>query len=126
MKAKDFKKYEGKEDDLQAATAQFLRVQYPDILAFHTPNGGHRLKSVAAKLKRQGVTPGVPDWLIIKPNGTFSGLAIELKVKGGKLSEHQKNRLEYFKNNGWAVFVAWCLDEFIQIVNDYLNPEKRN
>ena len=116
-----YKRYEGKEDSLQIATATFLRSQYPNILAFHTPNGGLRSKAVAAKLKKQGVIPGVPDWLIIKGNTNFCGLAIEFKVKGGSITAHQKERQAYFKANGWAVFVCWSLDEFIDTVNDYLN-----
>jgi len=121
LKAKDYKRYEGKEDQLQTATADYLRYKYPNILAFHTPNGGHRLKAVAAKLKRQGVKAGVPDWLIIKPSGPYCGLAVELKVKGGKLSPAQKDVLATFNTSGWAVAIAWSLDEFIDVTNNYIN-----
>tara|TARA_R110002020_G_scaffold173859_5_gene364845 strand:+ start:262 stop:624 length:363 start_codon:yes stop_codon:yes gene_type:complete len=118
--AKTYEKYEGKEDHLQTMTANYLRLKYPSVLAFHTPNGGLRNKIVAAKLKRQGVRPGVPDWLIIKQSGVYCGLAIELKVKGGAINANQKARHLEFIAEGWDVAVVWSLDEFIDILEDYL------
>lgn len=65
------------EDDLQKNVIDFIRLQYPSILAFHVPNGGKRNKWEAVRLKRQGVLAGVSD-ILLYWNGGFG--AIELKV----------------------------------------------
>jgi hypothetical protein len=84
------------EEQIQVQVAQYLNAKLPkDWRWHHTPNGSHRLKSVAAKLKAQGVKPGVPDVCILRPNG--SPLWIELKAFGGVLTVAQRE------------FGAWCI-----------------
>jgi len=57
-----------------------------------TPNGGHRHKAVAGKLKAEGVSAGYPDINIYLPSIM---LCIELKrQKGGQVSPRQKEWLE--------------------------------
>lgn len=76
------------EEQIQAAVFQYLAKALPDnAVAFHPANGGHRHPAVAAKLKWQGVVAGVPDIAI-----TWRGrsIYIELKAKGGTLSDAQK------------------------------------
>ena len=51
----------------------------PDLFAFHVPNGGWRSPVEAMVLKGLGVTPGVPDIIIVHAGkclcaGTASGL----------------------------------------------------
>jgi len=82
------------EEQIQVQVAQYLDAKLPrDWRWFHSPNGGHRLKSVAAKLKAQGVKPGVPDVCILRPNG--SPLWIELKAFGGVLTVSQKDFMSW-------------------------------
>jgi hypothetical protein len=84
------------EEQIQVQVAQYLDAKLPkDWRWFHSPNGGHRLKSVAAKLKAQGVKPGVPDVCILRPVG--SPIWIELKAFGGVLTVSQRE------------FGAWCI-----------------
>lgn len=113
--------YEGSEDAFQISAMQYLRYCYPDVLAFHVPNGGKRSAREGAKFKRQGVLAGVPDILIIKQKGSFSGFAIELKVKGGRLSPSQKERLQEFATSGFKTLVTYSFDEFIVEIDKYLS-----
>lgn len=83
-------------------------AQYLDLLGliwFHPPNGGHRNKVSAAKMKAQGQKPGVPDIIILSPppvNPNAKGVAIELKrVKGGTLTPEQKRWLSDMSDLGW-------------------------
>jgi len=86
-----------KEDEIQKAVAQYLDVKLPkDWRWFHPPNGGHRLKAVAGKLKSQGVKAGVPDVVILRPKG--SPIYIEIKAFTGTLSLAQKD------------FRDWCAE----------------
>ena len=77
---------------------------------FHPPNGGHRNVVVAAKLKAQGVKPGVPDIVIVDRPPLYPdniGTAIELKRrKGGSVTPDQREWLCKLKDRGWAVAVC--------------------
>src|SRR6056297_1258985 len=59
----------------------------------HVPNGGNRDAKNGAKMKKQGVKPGVPDVLIFDVpdnDNCHKGIAIELKrQKGGRVSKYQ-------------------------------------
>jgi hypothetical protein len=83
-----------KEEEIQKAVAAYLDAKLPKTWRwFHSPNGGHRLKSVAAKLKAQGVKPGIPDVCILRPNG--SPIWIELKAFAGVLTVSQKDFMSW-------------------------------
>ena len=82
----------------------------------HPPNGGKRHKAVAAKLKAQGVKPGVPDVLIFGPPHRLpdgcAGVAIELKraplPSGRKMGRASKAQLQWLANLeacGWLTTV---------------------
>lgn len=98
------------EEQIQAVVAQFLDRALPDdAVWFHPPNGGARHPAVAAKLKWQGVKPGVPDICI-----TWRGRSIyvELKAKGGSLSPEQKAMHERLTLAGAVVLpIARSVDE---------------
>ncbi len=61
-------------------------------LLFAVPNGGHRHPATGAKLKAEGVKPGVPDLWLPVPRNLFHGLVIELKteLKSSKVSAAQE------------------------------------
>jgi hypothetical protein len=120
MRIKKFEPQEGKEDDLQVACMQWMKYAHPDVLAFHVPNGGKRNAREGAKFKRMGVLAGVPDVLILEPKQGFNGFAVELKVKGGKLSKNQKDRLKEFAACNWKILVCYSFDEFEHHLNEYL------
>lgn len=66
----------------QAALLKEISLRYPTVaeLIFHVPNGGHRHKLVAVKLKEQGVKAGVPDLVLPMARGGYFGLYIEFKA----------------------------------------------
>lgn len=91
------------EDDEHAIVAQWL--DWRRVLWWHTPNGGSRHSAEAAKLKRLGVRPGVPDFLIAtappKRPGSV-GTALELKALDGKPpTRAQADMLVQLENLGW-------------------------
>lgn len=108
------------EDKLQCTVAQYLDVESRngDFFWFHVPNGGHRNRIVAAKLKKQGVKAGVWDCLLIGRNHQL--YFIELKVDGrqgqkdGGLSGYQvdfKNKLMGLDVPEDHFAVAYSLDD---------------
>ncbi|RMP81018.1 VRR-NUC domain-containing protein [Pseudomonas syringae] len=66
----------------QAALLRELKLRMPLVAAliYHVPNGGHRHKLVAIKLKEQGVRAGVPDLVLPMARGGYFGLYIEFKA----------------------------------------------
>lgn len=79
------------EHEIQCAfIARLKLLQHPELkLGFAIPNGGARNVITGAKLKAEGVRKGIPDWHLPVPRKGFSGLWIEFKRPGGKLSEDQ-------------------------------------
>ena len=87
------------------------------IVFCSVPNGGYRGKREAVRLKMSGVEKGVPDLLIFDPppNETEkSGVALELKVKGGRVSKDQKRWLGLLEERGWEVLVCYGASEALQ------------
>lgn len=116
---KKYEPYYGREDDFQKSVAYLLDAC--NLLWFHPPNGGKRSKSEAGRFKMQGVKPGVPDCVIMEPRGKWHGLVIELKVKGGKLSNYQKEWLNALKTRNYKTAVCWSIDEVEDVIKEYLN-----
>lgn len=106
------------EDDLQRAVAQLL-----DMVGWqfwHTPNGGYRGRTEAARFRGLGVKAGVADIIISEPwvMGDESGteVAIELKSKNGKLTARQRAWLEAQRVRGWLCVVCRSLDEVLAVL----------
>lgn len=98
-----------------------FRMQHPGKLIHAIPNGGARNIVTAAKLKAEGVVAGVPDLFIPEPSGQYHGLFVEMKVKGGRLQQTQKNMIGKLKERGYKCDVCWSLDDFMKVVNEYFN-----
>lgn len=71
-----------REGQEQAALMKEIELRYPAAakLIYHVPNGGHRHKLVAVKLKEQGMKAGVPDLVLPMARGGYFGLYIEFKA----------------------------------------------
>lgn len=121
---RDGKKAAASEHDLQVACVRKFRLEHPDIgkLLFAIPNGGQRNEIVAAKLKAEGATSGVPDLFLAVPRGDFHGLWIEMKNgKAGRLSENQKEMIQLLMEQGYATAVCHTAEEFDETIGIYLN-----
>lgn len=82
---------------------------YPESVWFAVGNGELRHVRVALRLKAEGVRPGVPDLCFLLPKGKTGWL--ELKAKGGVLSNAQKGFAAKAKNLGHRWDVAKTLNE---------------
>lgn len=109
-----------KEHHLQSACIKWFRLQHRGKLIYAIPNGGMRNKIVAAKLKEEGVTAGVPDLHIPISNRFYHGLYIEMKVKPNSPTELQKQMMKQLQANGYKCSVCYSLEDFQEVVNQYL------
>lgn len=97
-------------------------------LLYAIPNGGHRSKAVAAKMKAEGSKRGMPDMALAFAAGGHHGLFVELKQtklkpkRGGKggVSDAQSEVIEQLRAGGYAAHVAYGADHAIELITNYL------
>ena len=86
----------------QREFVSWFRKRHRGIRIIAIPNGGQRSIATAARLKAEGVMPGVPDMFI-----PAWRVWIEMKrEKGGTVSADQKDWLDYLTECGYRCFVA--------------------
>lgn len=113
------------EDIEQQAVATWISLCAPSLLWTHPPNGGSRHKAVATKLKKQGVSPGVPDIMIFTPafyqGEPYVGVAIELKRRDAAPSAvkpEQRQWLAGLAEAGWLTSVCRGADECTRLIKE--------
>jgi hypothetical protein len=100
------------------------RHTYPGIsLAFAIPNGGHRHKATAARLKAEGVRKGVPDIFVPVARGLYNGLFIEMKKKGRPQTTEQKKYFKCLEMLGYLCVVCYSCDEVADVIDTYYRDQ---
>jgi len=101
--------------------ARLAEKRYPELkLIFAIPNGGKRNVREATRLKKEGVSSGVPDLHIPVPKGRYNGLWIEMKVAKGKLSFNQSTWIKMLESWGHKVAVCYGWEEAKETIIKYL------
>jgi hypothetical protein len=112
------------EHDEQAALfgwAQWARFDAPELdLLFAVPNGGHRHKATAAKMKAEGVKKGVPDVFLPVARDPFIGLWIEMKFGYNKPTKEQAEWMEALRAQGYRCEVCYRWQDAAAVIADYL------
>jgi hypothetical protein len=107
------------ESEEQIGFINWFRAKFPGVLIFHIPNGGFRSIKTAHRLKIEGVVAGIPDLYV-----PYLNLWIEMKMPKGKLSERQKEVIEYLKSIDHTVIVGYGAEDASRQVMDHLNEHK--
>lgn len=117
------RKPKDEEHKIQVSMVNWFRLKYPLMRhnLFSVPNGGRRDAVTGAKLKAEGVLPGVSDLILLKSNRFYGALLIETKTKKGVQRESQKEWEAKITADGYKYVVCRSLDDFIKVVTDYLN-----
>jgi hypothetical protein len=105
--------------------AKWAQGRYPELdLMFAVPNGfplhGPQRYAVVNYMKAQGLKNGVPDISLPIARGGYFGKWIEMKVKGGRLSEEQQIWIPALRNAGGHVSVCESFDEAVADLEAYL------
>lgn len=117
-----------REHDLQAACVRWFRMQYPKYsgLLFAIPNGAklagtpwQRAKAWK-RFEEEGARPGAADLFLAVPSGDLSGLFIEMKTSKGRQSAEQVAFEADVVTVGYGYAVPRTLEQFIQIIDSYL------
>lgn len=107
--------------------AAWMEQKLPELrLLFHVPNGGRRDSREAARLKAQGVKPGVPDLFLPVARGGYHGLWIELKAGRGKPSSNQCQWIGDLNEQGYRAVVCWGWEAASLEIVDYMIKEDDN
>lgn len=124
MRSKPKRKYP--ESELATALVKWfdyshrgLGVPSKDLL-IHCKNEGKQSPIAGARMRAQGVRPGVSDYLLLVPRGAWHGLALEVKAPTGKLSDAQRAWLDLVCGQGYFIAIAYSLDEAMVYITRYL------
>lgn len=137
---KRHKPQQHKESQLQESCVTWFRLQYPKLalLLFAVPNGGKRTHRTvvrngkiytyspeATQMRKEGVTAGVADLILLKPSKGYASLCIEMKTtdKQSRQRENQKEWQKAAENAGNKYIVCRTLEDFTAVVKDYLTSE---
>ncbi|WP_460139687.1 VRR-NUC domain-containing protein [Pseudomonas sp. S2_E01] len=109
----------------QAALMAELWARMPVVadLIYHVPNGGHRVKAVAAKLKAQGVKADIPDLKLPIARVGFFGLYIEFKAtppNDAAISASQHERIRKLNDQGYLAVVCRGHFDAMEQIRAYL------
>lgn len=106
---------------IEWATAHAARLPGVDAI-FHVPNGEERSKAAGARLKAQGVRPGIPDLCIPVARGGYHGLWIELKRadRSNGPTQAQRAWMERLQHEGYYCVLAYGAGEAIDAIRGYL------
>ena len=110
------------EDEEQALVVKYLTLLR--VPHFSIPNGSSRNIREAVKLKRTGVSAGIPDLCIPVARKSYHALFIEMKRRsGGSLSPFQRNWHFVLRNEGYKVEVCKGFDAAKKVIDDYFMDE---
>lgn len=122
------------------AWAALNTTQWPELRwMHHIPNGGTRGSDArsagiaGARLKAQGVRPGIPDIFLPVKRGQWSGLYIEMKKPSlrpkregstGGLTEEQREFRVFAEQQGFGWVVCYDWGAAASVVTQYLQSPK--
>lgn len=102
--------------------AEFARARLPELALLHAiPNGGHRHKATAARLKAEGVRRGVPDLCLPVARSGAHGLYIELKTERGRPTPEQLGWIRALRRQGFAAEVCHGWESARSMIEHYLS-----
>jgi hypothetical protein len=109
----------------QAALIKELELRFPNVAAliYHVPNGGHRHKLVAIKLKGQGVKAGVPDLVLPMARGGYFGFYLEFKATApndAAVSASQHAWIRRLSDQGYLAIVCRGHFDAMEQIRAYL------
>ena len=110
------------EHKLQVGCVKWFRLAYPryTLNLFSIPNGGSRNIIEAKRLKDEGVLSGAPDLFLSIAKKDFHGFYIEMKFGKNRQSENQKKFEKNIVKYGYKYSLCYSLDEFMNLINNYL------
>jgi hypothetical protein len=106
------------ESILQRAIVNLLRLNArSDIRWFHVGNERKTTPQMGRIFKDMGVSPGVPDLVIVMPNGITKWM--EVKSEGGTVSPVQRAWQDFLVDSGYQVVTVYSLEEAQRCLSEW-------
>lgn len=101
--------------------------RWPELRWLHASANGMAASSVgtAARMKKQGMTRGIPDLCLPVARNGFHGLYVELKRTNGTmrdLSSEQRQCLDFLREQGYQALVAFGWRDAVKVIEEYMEP----
>jgi len=118
-----------KEESLQIAVCNYLRLQYPDLIWTSESSGIKLTIGQAVKAKKMRSGDKLPDLWILEPRGSYHGLLIELKAEypfkkdGTPKTEHIAKQIETLKrleDKGYYTDLCCDFDQAKDSIDNYI------
>jgi hypothetical protein len=100
------------EADFQSHLVDVLRQRLEGALVFHIPNGVNQPLPAALRLRRMGLTAGIPDLAVLHAGGKI--LFLECKAQMGSVSPEQNSIFAEIRALGHRVEVVREVAEALQ------------
>ena len=115
------------EHQLQAAVIKWWALAcsfygLPYFALFAIPNGGARDPITGARLKAEGVRPGVYDLMLAVSRGEHCGLFLEMKTSNNKPTEAQLTFMYFIRSQRYQESEHWSSESAIDAIKAYLAP----
>ena len=104
--------------------ARVMSVRYPELdLLYAIPNGGARDVITGARLKAEGVKPGIPDLCLPVARGGFNAAYIEIKTETGRISDKQADVIAKLTRFGNKVAICRSAQDAIDTIMEYVKGQ---
>jgi len=97
---------------------EWLR-QKTDLPYLHIANERKTTIQHNIMLKKMGVRAGVSDLFLPRGNEHFSGLWLEMKAPGGRITNSQVKFLKDMRDEGYETAVCYSSEEAIEFIKDF-------
>ena len=118
---------ESNEQQIVIKWARLNAKHSPCLKWLHSSQSGVKMSAIQAKIaKAEGMTAGISDLFLPLPVNTYAGLYIEMKrpkthnSAQGRLSEAQKEFLDYANSVGYKAVVCYGAEEAISEIQKYI------
>ncbi|OJV23105.1 MAG: hypothetical protein BGO30_03950 [Bacteroidetes bacterium 41-46] len=126
-----------RESEIQQACIRWFRYQYPQYayMLIAIPNAARRTRKVVntsagsrvvcvggKRAKDEGMVAGAADAILLLSRGDSGCLCIEFKTETGRQSQEQKRWQEAAIKAGNRYSVIRGIEEFIEVINEYMKP----
>jgi len=110
--------------------AMVYQTEVPELaFMFAIPNQGgkgHSAMIRGRKMVKEGLKSGVPDIFLAVARGKFHGMFVEMKVKGGRVTENQKIWLNGLTLEGYVCAVCFSFEQAQDAILDYIRGALNN
>jgi hypothetical protein len=105
---------------IQSGFKNRLRYVAPAVSMVAIPNAAKRTQWAAHQAKKEGLSAGFPDVMLLAPGGKIGFL--EFKTAKGRLTDNQREWIERLDTRGFPVRVVRSIDEALQFLRDHGFP----